>query len=168
MKYLSQQQKDQLVKATVDCIDKANLLLPDQRIEPVDVTFDIRGTKAGEYRPLELRIRYNPHIAANQFDEFVGRTVVHEVAHHVVRQVYSRRVRAHGREWRSVMRMLGATDINRCHRYDMSGVKVKSQRRFLYRCHCREHQITTTRHNRSLRGTVYRCVACRLPLVFVG
>lgn len=165
---LSEEQKQCLIEATEQCIETARQKFPGCLIRSVHVTFDVRGTKAGVYHPMQLLIRYNPEIASNQFDLFLDRTVVHEVAHHVVDQVITRRVRAHGREWKSVMRLLGATDIDRCHRYDMDGVKVKKQRRFSYHCGCRAHELSTTRHNRSQRGVVYHCVSCRSPLVFTG
>ncbi len=137
-------------------------------IRAVRYEFDLQGSIAGQYHSQNLTIRYNGQIAAKHFDAFKSRTLVHEVAHHIVCEVWGgrrfHRIVPHGNEWQSVMRQLGASDINRCHNYDLDGIKVKRQQRHSYQCQCQFHKISTTRHNRIQRGTVYLCKSCCQPL----
>jgi SprT protein len=111
-----------------------------------------------------LVIRYNLPLAAGQPAAFVAATVPHEVAH-VVTHVCHGRVRPHGTEWRRVMAWFGFDAPARCHDFALPANKSsRRQRRWRYRCHCREHQLSTTRHNRAQRGLSYHCRACGQPL----
>jgi len=50
---------------------------------------------------------------------------------------------------------------SRCHEFDLAQVSTRRQRRFRYRCDCREHELSATRHNRILRGEQrYSCRKC--------
>ena len=161
-------QQEILQRMTRWYLDRGRVLYPNHKIRPVDVAFDLTGRAAGTYNPARLLIRYNMQLAENQFDEFVAQTVPHEVAHHVVDEVtrlWLRRVRPHGDEWRLVMRHFGQ-EPDRCHDFDLQGVKIKRQRRFLYRCACQEHAVSTVRHNRARKGTRYRCTKCDQALVY--
>lgn len=130
----------------------------------VEVRLDLRGSAAGQlrrYRDGRLVIRYNLAMAQRQPEDFVAETVPHEVAH-VVTAVCHGQVRPHGPEWRAVMRWFGVDQPRRCH--DFAAPAGRRQRRWAYRCGCREHQLSTTRHNRAQRGLDYRCRCCGDPL----
>ena len=162
------QQQAQVRQATRDCVVHATRLFEKNFIVP-SVQFDLTGRAAGQYRVRrgEAAIRYNPFIFARYFEDNLNETVPHEVAHLVVDQLWGlRRVRAHGAEWRSVMQALGA-EPRATARYDLTGLPVRRQRRFAYRCACSTHQLTTCRHNRVQRGEArYHCRQCDQPLVF--
>ena len=153
-------QQAQVRQATQDCVGRAADLFEREFVVP-PVQFDLSGRAAGQYRVLrgKSEIRYNPLIFARYFADNLNETVPHEVAHFVVDQLWGlRRVRAHGAEWRSVMRSLGA-EPRVTARYDLTGLPVRRQRRFPYRCACQTHQLTTCRHNRVQRGEAqyHRC-----------
>lgn len=156
--------QNRLIQATQDCVDRARTVYPRHHIDDVIVLFDLKGAQAGQYRSDGPLIRYNGQIASRQLDAFIKRTVVHEVAHHVVQCVWGAKAQPHGAEWRQVMELLGARDINRCHNYNLEGVQCKQQRRFEYHCACRTHALSSTRHNRVGTGTRYFCRACRQEL----
>lgn len=160
-------QKNRVRQATQDCVVRAAGLFGRDFIVP-PVLFDLGGRAAGQYRVLrgEVAIRYNPCIFARYFDDNLNETVPHEVAHFVVDQLWGlRRVRAHGTEWQSVMRTLGV-EPRATARYDLTGLPVRRQRRFAYRCACRSHELTTCRHNRIQRGQArYHCRQCGQVLV---
>ncbi len=128
----------------------------------VDVRFDLKGRSAGlayfrrQGRPL---IRYNDQLLMENQSHFLAQTVAHEVAHVVARILYGNRIRPHGREWQAVMAFFGA-DARRCHEYDTSRVPTRKLKRFEYRCGCRQHLLTSIRHNRVLRGQRYYCRSC--------
>lgn len=160
-------QQAQVRQATQACIARAaGLFERDFTMPPVQ--FDLSGRAAGQYRVLrgQSAIRYNPWIFARYFEDNLNETVPHEVAHFVVDQLWGlRRVRAHGVEWRSVMHALG-NEPRATARYDLTGLPVRRQRRFAYRCACQMHQITTCRHNRVQRGEArYHCRQCGQTLI---
>ncbi len=130
-----------------------------------EVRFDLRGAAAGQYRSHPRPcIRYNAGLAALHFDAFCRQTPPHEVAHHVVACRWPGHRRPHGPEWQEVMRAFGL-EPRRCHDFDPGPLPVRRQRRFRYRCDCREHELTATRHNRVARGRQrYFCRACGAPL----
>ena len=132
--------------------------LPDPEIR-----FDLHGQAAGQFRwrtgerPV---LRFNLGIARNHPMDFLATTVTHEVAHLVTAACHGR-TRPHGAEWRAVMAFLGIDEPRRCHDYPLAAGVTRQQRRWRYRCDCRDHQLSTTRHNRMGAGTVrYHCRAC--------
>ena len=161
-------QRQQVLAATASCVRRAAELY-GRAFAPIEVCFDLRGTAAGMYRVRRgaRHIRYNPWIFARYFDDSLAVTVPHEVAHYVTDCLYGlSRVRPHGAEWRAVMRALGAS-ARVTGRYDLSGLPLRRQRRFVYRCACSSHQLSTVRHNRVQRGeAVYLCRRCRQAIMY--
>ncbi|KAA3624277.1 MAG: metallopeptidase (SprT family) [Proteobacteria bacterium] len=133
------------------------------QLADVAVVFDLGGASVGMYcaRGGHRRIRFNPHLFARHFEENLRDTVAHEVAHYVVDVLFGREgVKPHGAQWREAMRKFGVTPTVR-HEFDLRGLSVRRQRRFAYVCDCREHQLTTVRHNRVVaRRAVYHCRRC--------
>jgi len=162
--------QQQVLDATCACIEHAGRLLGrDFSLPPV--TFDLQGRAAGMYRVQKRQrcIRYNPYIFAKYFADNLANTVPHEVAHYLTDMLYGPgNVRPHGEEWRSVMCLLGAEPAVSC-RYDLSGVPIRRQRRFSYRCDCGPHAISAVRHNRVQRGSGrYVCRQCHTELEYTG
>lgn len=111
-------------------------------------------------------IRYNPYIFARYFEHGLEVTVPHEVAHYVTDRVYGlAHVRPHGDEWRAIMRLLDV-EPHATARFDLSGLPIRRQRRFAYRCSCDTHELSTCRHNRVKKGKArYHCRRCGAALV---
>jgi SprT protein len=129
------------------------------------VAFDLRGRAAGKALAGDARralVRYNAALLAAYPEHFIAHTVPHEVAHLVVFRVFGR-MRPHGPEWASVMAFFGVRP-ERCHNYDVSGLATRRLRRYPYRCACRDHQLTSIRHNRIRGGQVYLCTHCGVAL----
>ena len=142
-------QRQQVLEATEAWLQKARDIYA-LALAPIEVVFDLCGSAAGMYRVRHGArcIRYNPWIFARSLDDNLAVTVPHEVAHYVVDCLYGlSRVRPHGREWRAVMRALGASP-RVSGRYDLSGLPLRRQQRFAYRCDCSSHQLSAVRHNR--------------------
>lgn len=164
---LTEQQRQLVLDATRDCLARAGAIF--QRAFPeIPVCFDLRGRAAGMYRVQRgsRLIRYNPHIFARYFDDGLSQTVPHEVAHYVTDLIYGlRRVRPHGPEWRSVVQALGASPRATAS-YDLTGIPMRRQATYAYRCACMHHRLSAQRHNRVLRGQgQYLCRRCKAPLV---
>jgi SprT protein len=126
------------------------------------ILFDLRGQTAGQVR-IDARgrgtIRYNLALLLRHGEEFLGRTVPHEVAHYVTFLQHGRGIRPHGPEWSQIVLALGG-DAERCHRYDTDGLRARNTRWFSYYCRCGEQRLSSIRHNRIARGTRYRCRLC--------
>jgi SprT protein len=166
MKEDTRKMREALTEATRYWLEKAGILL-DRHFDLPLIRFDLRGQAAGQYRSHPRPcIRYNLILATAQFDAFLERTPGHEVAHYIIDQLHPhRRTRPHGPEWRRLMQDLGL-DASRCHVFNLDAVTTHRQRRFSYRCACREHHLSATRHNRILRGQAeYRCRSCGKVLV---
>ena len=137
----------------------------------IPVLFDLKGRAAGMYlvRRDHRWIRFNPYIFNRYFDDCLVSTVPHEVAHYVTDQVYGlRRIRPHGIEWKGLMQRLGVEPRVRAD-YSLQGMPVRRQQRFSYRCNCREHEITLTRHNKIIKNRMrYFCQRCGSAIVAVS
>lgn len=157
-----------LTEATQLQLRRAAPLLRERgRARPeVAVRCNLRGASAGQFRRHRdgrLEIRYNLAMARQQPKDFIAETVPHEVAHLVAWLLFGDRIKPHGPQWQSVMRYLGVAEPKRCHQFELAA-PARRQRRWHYRCDCREHQLSSTRHNRARRGQVYVCATCGKPL----
>ena len=64
------------------------------------------------------------------------------------------------------MHLFGA-DAGVTFNLDLEGVPQRSQKTHPYRCDCRTHDVSTTRHNRVTRGAGrYHCRYCDGQLVY--
>jgi len=157
-----------VVAATREWIARAGRLYG--RVFPeIPVRFDLEGRAAGMYqvRGGQRAIRYNPHLFARYPRDSLEVTVPHEVAHYVTDMLFGQRgVRPHGAQWRAVMHAMGV-DPRVNADYDLAGIPVRRQRRFVYRCLCREHRLSACRHNRIRRGVIrYSCRSCDGELIY--
>ncbi len=144
----------------------AHYRIPNPR---TDIRFDLRGKSAGQARYStrgQPVIRYNPQLLAENGERFLNRTLPHEVAHIIAHRVFGTGIRPHGAEWQTIMQLFGA-DSSRCHDYDTSRAGTRLLTRYAYHCGCREHALTSIRHNRILAGQVYYCRACGKALAAV-
>ena len=69
------------------------------------ITYDLKGTVAGQAFYYENKLRLNSVALKNYRDHFIKQTVGHEVAHLVAFQKHGHDIKPHGYEWANVMRM---------------------------------------------------------------
>lgn len=153
-----------------------------QTIFPInipDIQFKVKGLVAG-YASLNFHtgsctLDFNEAIMEDNFDDFVDRTVPHEVAHYCSMLLKGQIKRGskteyHGAHWRSIMRFFGVDDIKRCHSYRVDKANRKMRRRFSYKCDCGyDHQLATVTHNRIQREQKsFICKDCRSTLTWTG
>lgn len=146
----------------------------------IDIEFSLIGKVAGKfiYKGKACRLNFNLIFATNHPEEYLARTVTHEIAHYVryYRNQYKHDRAAngnrdsHGLKWKSVMKELGATDITRCHSYDTSAIATRKYKKFSYACdYGHKYELTSIRHNRSQKGMMwYNCRECDSRLHFKG
>jgi SprT protein len=161
-------QQSLVIEQSRDFIGRAEDIF-SRKFAAVEVLFDLKGRSAGMFRARgrDCQIRYNPWLFAKYFDENLSSTVPHEVAHYIVYCLYPRRrTRPHGEEWQTVMAAFGV-EARVTGDYDLTGIPLRNQRRFSYRCECREHQLSTRRHNNISAGSSrYLCRYCQGELSF--
>ena len=168
---LSAEQQQQVIDQTHVYIEKAGELY-NIKSSAVEISFNLKGRSAGMYRvrhsnrPFsrshKREIRYNSFIFSKYFADNFSNTIPHEVAHYVCDIVYGlKNVKPHGKEWKGVMHLFGA-DPSVTADYDLSGIPLKKQNLFTYRCACREHQLSSIRHNKiNKKRCQYLCNYCK-------
>ena len=131
------------------------------------IRLDLTGSTAGQAWPQKHLLRFNPILLQENRVDFLSQTVAHEVAHLLAYDLYGSQIRPHGRQWQLIMTDVFGLPAHRCHQYDTSR---STRREWLYQCQCHGNVIplSTIRHNRVQRGTVYLCRRCKAPLTFHG
>jgi SprT protein len=155
--------KARILEKVYECF---SVFCTDMEKEKISVSFNLRGRSAGTFRYkqnakgqiFDIEIRFNLAIAERHPEEFIERTVPHEVAHAL--DFLQRGTTDHGKNWKKLCRMLGMKEVSRCHSYELEGI-VKG---FDYHCACKNYILSTVRHNRILKGTKYTCKQCKTQL----
>lgn len=155
---------------------------PSPRLE-----FTLKNCCAGTHTGRTGIINLNMAFVAKNGQDMVDQTVPHEVVHawltvtrdpsHVrsydsmqgwmaINRIYGIRTRRpkrnpHGDTFMQTLASLGCTPT-RCHNYDTSELKLKSQNRWDYKCpKCgKEYRLTTCLHNKIRRGQIRFCIPC--------
>jgi SprT protein len=147
---------------------KAEKLYNKEFARPIFM-FDLKGRTAGQacYKSKYGRggaIRVNMTLLMENTTAYINRTIPHEVAHHLVMQMFDRRSAPHGWEWKKVMTDLGH-DPSRCHSFDTTRARTRSRVTIAYHCDCQTFNLTTIRHNKIKKGRTYHCRQCKTDLV---
>lgn len=164
---ISTKKHQQLVEKMDRCFVKAANVLDEAFIVP-KLTFNIRGFNlAGRAHFGKNELQLNPLFVQHYWRDTLHDTVPHEVAHFIVKQLerqghYAGKVKPHGKEWKNICELLGASSKKsgqRCYAkiQELKLVhklrKTKFKRVFQYTCGkdgCgRKHFLSAIRHNRS-------------------
>ena len=137
------------------------------------VDFDLKGCDAGQAVPAKNTMSLNAVLLEENFDRFLTDTIPHEIAHIICYAKYGwiktarGGISHHGKEWKQIMVRLGCVPT-RCHDMDTSKVKRK-MRSFSYFCtSCKAcFPLSTIRHNRAVKGTIYRHKNCKGAIEFI-
>lgn len=108
----------QVLDKIEQCLLKAEAFFQKKLPRPC-VRFDLTGKCAG--RASREYVRINAEHLMLEWDDMIGDTVPHEVAHFVVFNAYEKRCTPHGLEWKFVMALFGLT-AKRCHSYPLARV----------------------------------------------
>jgi SprT protein len=138
---------------------------------PKHIIFKRSGTTGGHCWYANSELMFQIALAEQEGDKFLNRTPAHEVAHWIDKEVNgysytpSGRRDIHGKKWQFIMTKVMGLDASRCHSYDTSTIVKKKQAKHEYTCGCKSHFITTTIHNKILRGSRRICLRCRQRIV---
>ncbi len=167
---ISAEQRQQVITQTGHFITLASDYF-GKKFKTVDVTFDLSGGTAGMYRVAARQrwIRYNPYIFSRYFDDSLQNTVPHEVAHYITDCLYGlRKIRPHGIEWKNIMQVFDVEPEVTGH-YNLEGIPQRRQQRHDYFCGCRQHRLSSVRHNRiQKKQAAYYCRYCKQALHKTG
>jgi len=132
----------------------------------IDVRFDLSGDTAGFYcsRGDKKWFRFNRGLIEHHLEDFLVDTVPHEVSHYVTRTIWGRKVKSHGKEWKSVMRDVFKLEPTRCHSLDTSALKVTYE----YTCGCpgHVHKLSKRQHLKAQRYLSTYCRRCKAHVSF--
>jgi SprT protein len=144
--------REKLEKALESIIRKFDL-----DIEP---ELEIAGRfkrKAGQYQHKDRKIRISKYLLENHPEKVIT-TLKHELGHAIVMNRYQRKkIKPHGKEWRSVMSELGVDKPEVCHRLQLA------KYRYIVRCSNTECNIELGRHKKSRlvkKPDLYICKEC--------
>ena len=128
------------------------------------VSFRLRGQKAGVAHLDENLLRFNPQLYRENREHFLEQTVAHEVAHLIAHQLFGPRIPPR-RGWQLIMRGIYGLPPDRCHTY-----AGRATTRYLYRCHCPEHNDFPFSRNATPggQGAPLLLPALQATLVFTG
>ena len=126
------------------------------------VDYLCRGRTAGTANYRNSHISLNSVLLNENIEHFIHQTVGHELAHLIAHHVYPYLRKAHGPEWKQVMRFIGLS-ADRCHEYNVENATVKQKTKFQYKCGCRNDIVfSIVRHNKVRTGKAkYTCRLCR-------
>lgn len=113
------------------------------RIHRPKVLFSRRGTIAAVANSANWLVDFNPILLNENTEEFVAKTVPHEVAHLACDILFPHRTcndsgrrDVHGTHWQEVMTLLGVQP-ERCHHYDVTNSKIhRKVTKHRYTCNC--------------------------------
>jgi predicted SprT family Zn-dependent metalloprotease len=122
----------------IETLRKQALELFNLEVPFIPVEFNVRGAVAGKM-DIHCGIMYlNPILLIENEQNFIDRTVTHEFAHYVDKQLYPenfdfRKIKRslHGPTWKRIMRKFGADD-SRCHTYDVSSIRRKKTKKYVW------------------------------------
>lgn len=131
--------------------------------------FTLRGKRAGyvehHRRTFEFtKLRFNDSLLRQNLDDFIERTVPHEIAHIISITIYHDEGGGHGHRFREVCAVLGMIDDTQFHDYDVA----EQCGRIKHQCTGCSMVITV---NRIIKGRIrrrthtYRCQACGTPIL---
>lgn len=157
---------EQLLARVEACYQLAETFFK-QRFPRPEVSFKLRGQKAGVAHLTTNKLRFNLQLYRDNREDFLRQTVAHEVAHLIAHQVFGPRIQPHGEQWQLIMRGVYELPAHRCHNYEVERRKVS---RFIYRCSCPdgEFPFSAQRHALVAKGRRYFCRRCKATLHFTG
>lgn len=116
------------------------------------------GLNAGQIFE-DYSVAFNPHVLMMNVDEFINDTVVHEIAHAIQMRCFPNFARAHGKEFKQILKSIGANSSAQRSNYDLSGIP-SIPGRYIYSCGCTTFHFSTILHNRMMCGEVRKCTLC--------
>jgi SprT protein len=152
------------VRSVADCkaaaIWRANTLCEKHGITKPRITYNLRGTDAGQAFLEQNRIDLNLLLFRENFEDGIQKTIPHEIAH-------LRRGDFHGERWKTLMRQFGAVP-DACHNLEVDAVSSRTGY-FTYRCKCNPGYMVSLEMHLRIQASweLFRCRNCRQLPMFI-
>jgi SprT protein len=162
--------EDKIAECLAKCQPHSTTPIPTPKL-----VFRQMGQRSGlcciNYLTKTCTLTFNPDFFKNEYNDMVNVTIPHEVAHYVAGFMYGQPAHGHGHYWRTVMSWLGIRHAERCHSYNMEGVKTRQVNKpFRYSCGCqgKTFDLTRLKHDKIQRGVRTWCRVCHRILSYMG
>lgn len=156
---------NQILAKTREVVNKLN----SYGYSPINLQYSVEKLRpgvAGSARYSKSEVAISEDYLQFHPEHIFDVTIPHEICHHYVDKYFPRAKQAHGPEFRRLMNILGLKGDTYHSLGVVPGTSGKKQMRIEYKCECKTHQITTTKHNRIVAGkTKYHCLACKTTIV---
>lgn len=162
-------------KAVKELIEKGNDLFPTAKLNynSIEIRFSLYGKSRTGYAWYNYDgngnsiLNFHPAVAQQNPQAYIDQTVSHEVSHLFQSKLYPTS-KPHGREFQRVAQKLGNSG-RRCSSYNMSQIKGKAKKRFVYTCDCMTHKVTKQKHDKlQMMPWRYTCTRCHSDLRWTG
>lgn len=118
--------KDRIILEVYKTVNLFNSLLGERRsidFSSIEIRFSLRGKTAGTatfYDETKKILNFNMILARDNFDDFIDRTVDHEVAH-IYEQEFFTTKENHGETWKNLMILIGKNP-EQYHHYSLNSI----------------------------------------------
>jgi SprT protein len=118
------------------------------------IIYDLKGHVAGYAFYSKNKIRLNKHLLEKYKEDFINRTVLHELGHLISYKKHGYSGRGHKANWKAVMIAIGGP-TSRCHSYETKAARV--HKKYVLSCgDCRETYVVGSRViNKIRKGSTY-------------
>jgi SprT protein len=168
---VSAELKSKVEHKTIETVSKIEKLYDIKFPAPVVIKYDINSARIGGQALMSRNtIRLNPHFLEKYKDEYIEQTVIHEIVHLGIHQVYrvgqGIRVDGHGPEWKRMMSRVGAKPT-RTHDFQADEGIGRQKAKYEYQCSncCKPVTVGPTVHRRLQSGLRYTTRCCRAPVI---
>lgn len=133
----------------------------------------VGGTVLGKAVPPSKKdkkwaLRFNLDYLTNNNDKIKKELIAHEYAHIITCEIYGKRCKPHGKEWKEVAKNLGAVPKASFTEKDTYiPPKKRILKKYPYKCGCSEHMLSSIRHNKAQNKTIYYCKKCKGKLELI-
>jgi SprT protein len=160
-----------MLKTVLECQAAARVrlesLCDEHGIQMPKITYNVKGTDAGCAYYEHNWIDINMLLFRENFEDCLANTLVHELCH-VWQHQLGLGGSAHGREWKGLMRRLGADPVP-CHNLNVDAVASRTGF-FTYRCLCNGGNMVSLEMHRRIQEFPdrYCCEKCEQAYVYMG
>jgi len=157
--------QQQIINIVESCFNRVLGYVPNYTIVYKSIGRGIAGTALCGKNILT----FDPFFLNQNPEEYLRRTVPHEVAHLICHILYPRAKQAHGPEWKSIMLDLGV-EPSRCHSYSVKDAPGRHPRPYQYGCVCegKIFNLTGRMHKSIEQGKNRICRNCKSTVVLKG
>lgn len=137
----------------------------------INICYDLKGIfilgQCRKISPLHYHIRLHLQLLEKFGIAYLKDVLTHEIAHCVTMELY-KKAKPHGKEFKNVLSSISYNEKKQDYALYLSSFSNKKVTTHKYACECKEYHLSNIRHKRAMNGVLYKCLACKGVLRFVG